>query len=143
MYEALKSAHSGLRWVALILILWAIYNAFTSKEFNKREKLVNLFSMVILHLQLIMGLILYFISPKVKFFEGWMKDAVYRFYGMEHLAGMLIAVILITIGYSKSKRAKTATEKFKPIKIFYLIGLIIILASIPWPFRANLGGAWF
>jgi uncharacterized membrane protein len=143
MYEALKSAHSGLRWVALILILWAIYNAFTSKEFNKREKLVNLFSMVILHLQLIMGLILYFISPKVRFFEGWMKDAVYRFYGMEHLAGMLIAVVLITIGYSKSKRAKTAAEKFKPIKIFYLIGLIIILASIPWPFRANLGGAWF
>jgi uncharacterized membrane protein len=143
MYEALKSAHSGLRWVALALILWAIYNAFTSKEFNKREKLVNLFSMVILHLQLIMGLILYFISPKVKFFEGWMKDAVYRFYGMEHLAGMLIAVVLITIGYSKSKRAKTAAEKFKPIKIFYLIGLIIILASIPWPFRANLGGAWF
>ncbi len=143
MYEALKSAHSGLRWVALILILWAIYNAFTSKEFNKREKLVNLFSMVILHLQLIMGLILYFISPKVKFFEGWMKDAVYRFYGMEHLAGMLIAVVLITIGYSKSKRAKTAAEKFKPIKMFYLIGLIIILASIPWPFRANLGGAWF
>jgi len=143
MYEALKSAHSGLRWVALILILWAIFNAFSSKEFNKREKLVNLFSMVILHLQLIMGLILYFISPKVKFFEGWMKDAVYRFYGMEHLAGMLIAVVLITIGYSKSKRAKTAAEKFKPIKIFYLIGLIIILASIPWPFRANLGGAWF
>jgi membrane protein DedA with SNARE-associated domain len=99
--------------------------------------------MVILHLQLIMGLILYFISPKVKFFEGWMKDAVYRFYGMEHLAGMLIAVVLITIGYSKSKRAKTAAEKFQPIKIFYLIGLIIILASIPWPFRAYLGGAWF
>jgi hypothetical protein len=56
---------------------------------------------------------------------------------------MLIAVVLITIGYSKSKRANTAVEKFKPIKIFYLIGLIIILASIPWPFRANLGGAWF
>jgi membrane protein DedA with SNARE-associated domain len=72
-----------------------------------------------------------------------MKIPLFRFYGLEHFAGMLIAVILITIGYSKSKRAKTATEKFKPIKIFYLIGLIIILASIPWPFRANLGGAWF
>jgi uncharacterized membrane protein len=143
MYEALKSSHSGLRWVALALILWAIFNAFASKEFNKREKLVNLFSMVSLHTQLILGLILYFISPKVKFFEGWMKDASYRFYGMEHLAGMLIAVVLITIGYSKSKRATTTAEKFKPIKIFYLIGLIIILASIPWPFRANLGGAWF
>jgi membrane protein DedA with SNARE-associated domain len=143
MYVALKSAHSGLRWVALALILWAIFNAFTSKEFNKREKLVNLFSMVFLHLQLILGFMLYFISPKVKFFEGWMKDAVYRFYGMEHLAGMLIAVVLITIGYSKSKRAETVAAKFKPVKIFYLIGLIIILASIPWPFRANLDGAWF
>jgi membrane protein DedA with SNARE-associated domain len=143
MYEALKSAHSGLRWVALALILWAIFNAFTSKEFNKREKLVNLFSMVSLHTQLILGFVLYFISPKVSFSEGWMKVPQFRFYGLEHLAGMLIAVILITIGYSKSKRAKTSTEKFKPIKIFYLIGLIIILASIPWPFRANLGGAWF
>lgn len=143
MYEALKSAHSGLRWVALALILWAIFNAFTSKEFNKREKLVNLFSMVSLHTQLILGFILYYISPKVNFLEGWMKAPLFRFYGMEHLAGMLIAVVLITIGYSKSKRGSTSEEKFKPIKIFYLIGLIIILASIPWPFRANLGGAWF
>jgi membrane protein DedA with SNARE-associated domain len=143
MYEALKSAHSGLRWVALALILWAIFNAFTSKEFNKREKLVNLFSMVSLHTQLVLGILLYNISPKVNFSEGWMKIPLFRFYGLEHFAGMLIAVVLITIGYSKSKRAKTAAEKFKPIKIFYLIGLIIILASIPWPFRANLGGAWF
>ena len=143
MYEALKSAHSGLRWVALALILWAIFNAFTSKEFNKRAKLVNLFSMVSLHTQLILGLILYFISPKVNFSEGWMKVPLFRFYGMEHLAGMLIAVVLITIGYSKSKRGSTSEEKFKPVIIFYIIGLIIILASIPWPFRANLGGAWF
>lgn len=143
MYEGLKHAHSGLRWLALILILWAIYNAFTSKEFNKREKLVNLFSMVSLHTQLLLGFILYFISPRVRFFEGWMKDAAYRFYGLEHLIGMLIAVVIITLGYSKSKRASTVAEKFKPIKIFYIIGLIIILVSIPWPFRANLGGAWF
>jgi membrane protein DedA with SNARE-associated domain len=129
--------------VALALILWAIFNAFTSKEFNKREKLVNLFSMVSLHTQLILGFVLYFISPKVNFSEGWMKIPLFRFYGLEHLAGMLIAVVLITIGYSKCKQANTAVEKFKPIKIFYLIGLIIILASIPWPFRANLGGAWF
>jgi ABC-type xylose transport system permease subunit len=145
MYEILKHTHSGLRWVALILILWAIFNSITAKEFTKREKLVNLFSMVSLHTQLILGLILYFISDKVKFFDGWMKEptGIYRFYGMEHLAGMVIAIALITVGYVKSKKGNSPAEIYKPIKLFYIIGLILILASIPWPFRANLGGAWF
>ena len=145
MYEILKHTHSGLRWVALILILWAIFNSITAKEFTKRDKLVNLFSMVSLHTQLILGLILYFISDKVKFFDGWMKEptGIYRFYGIEHLAGMIIAIALITVGYVKSKKGNSPAEIYKPIKLFYIIGLILILASIPWPFRANLGGAWF
>jgi uncharacterized membrane protein len=143
MYEILKHTHSGLRWVALILILLAIYNSVTAKEFGKRQKLINLFSMVSLHTQLILGLVLYFISPRVRFYQGWMKDAADRFYGMEHLAGMLIAIALITVGYVKSKKGTTPAEIYKPIKLFYIIGLILILASIPWPFRANLGGGWF
>jgi membrane protein DedA with SNARE-associated domain len=143
MYEILKHTHSGLRWIALSLIVLAIYNAFTAKEFGKREKMINLFSMVSLHTQLLIGLILYFISPRVSFAAGWMKDAALRFYGMEHLAGMIIAIALITIGYVKSKKGTSPQEIYKPIKLFYIIGLILILASIPWPFRAHLGGAWF
>ena len=143
MYEILKHTHSGLRWIALSLIVLAIYNAFTAKEFGKREKMINLFSMVSLHTQLLIGLILYFISPRVSFAAGWMKDAALRFYGMEHLAGMIIAIALITIGYVKSKKGTSPQEIYKPIKLFYIIGLILILVSIPWPFRANLGGAWF
>ncbi len=144
MYEILKHTHSGLRWIALILILLAIYNAFTAKAFGKREKMINLFSMVSLHTQLLLGLVLYFIYPhRVSFAAGWMKDASFRFYGMEHLAGMLIAIALITVGYVKSKKGKTPASIYKPIKLFYIIGLILILASIPWPFRANLGGGWF
>ncbi|MCF8268982.1 MAG: hypothetical protein K9I25_03360 [Crocinitomicaceae bacterium] len=143
MYDILKHTHSGLRWVALILILMAIYNSITAKEFTKREKLINLFSMVSLHTQLLLGLVLYFISPRVSFAAGWMKDASFRFYGMEHLAGMLIAIALITVGYVKSKKGTTPAAIYKPIKLFYIIGLILILASIPWPFRANLGGGWF
>lgn len=143
MYEALKHAHSGLRWVALILIVLAIYNALSAKEFGKRHKLINLFSMVSLHTQLILGLVLYFNSPLVRFYQGWMKDAEDRFYGMEHFAGMIIAIALITFGYVKSKKGTTPAEIYKPIKLFYIIGLILILASIPWPFRANLGGAWY
>ena len=143
MYEILKHTHSGLRWIALSLIVLAIYNAFTAKEFGKREKMINLFSMVSLHTQLLIGLILYFISPRVSFAAGWMKDAALRFYGMEHLAGMIIAIALITIGYVKSKKGTSPQEIYKPIKLFYIIGLILILVSILWPFRANLVGAWF
>jgi NADH:ubiquinone oxidoreductase subunit 2 (subunit N) len=144
MNSILTHAHSGLRWVAIILLLLAIINAFTAKTFQKKHKMINLFTMITLHTQLIIGLVQYFItSGKVKFFDGWMKEAAFRFYGMEHLMGMLIAIVLITVGYSKSKRGTTDSEKFKPIKLFYLIGFILIIASIPWPFRTALGGSWF
>ena len=141
--EIINHLHSGLRWIALILLIWAIYNAFTAKRFEKKHKMINLFAMVCLHIQLVIGLIQYFTSSKVQFTAEWMKNPLLRFYGMEHLAGMLLAIILITIGYSKAKRKENDADKFKAIRLFYSIGLIIILLSIPWPFRANLGGGWF
>jgi hypothetical protein len=140
--EIINHLHSGLRWVTLILLIWAIANAFSAINFEKKHKMVNLFAMVTLHIQLVIGLIQYFTSAKVQFSEGWMKEPLLRFYGMEHLAGMLLAIILITIGYSKAKRKENDADKFKVIRLFYSIGLIIILLSIPWPFRANLGGGW-
>jgi 4-hydroxybenzoate polyprenyltransferase len=144
MNSILTHTHSGLRWVALILLLLAIVNAFTSKEYDKKHRLINLFAMVSLHTQLLIGLIQYFgTSTKVQFIEGWMKNPLLRFYGMEHILLMIIAIALVTIGHSKSKKGTTPEEKFKPIKLFYLIGLILILAGIPWPFRDALGGGWF
>jgi hypothetical protein len=144
MNSILTHAHSGLRWVALILLILAIINAFTSKTYEKKHKMINLFAMVILHTQLLIGLVQYFgTSSKVQFIEGWMKNPLLRFYGMEHLAGMLIAIIIVTIGHSKSKKGSTPEEKYKPIKIWYVVGLILIVASIPWPFRAALGAGWF
>lgn len=143
MNEILNFTHSGLRWVVLILLLMAIINAFIAGSYEKRHKMINLFAMVTLHIQLLIGIVLYFISDRVKFFDGWMKEASYRFYGMEHAAGMILAIACITIGYVKSKKGNTSSEIYKPIKLFYIIGLILILASIPWPFRSNLGGSWF
>jgi membrane protein DedA with SNARE-associated domain len=106
--------------------------------------MINLFALITVHTQLLIGLVQYFFtSSKTNFSSGWMKVELYRFYGMEHLVGMLIAIVLITVGYSKSKKAATDAEKFKKIKVFYLVGLILILASIPWPFRTALGGSWF
>lgn len=141
--QALISAHSGLRWIALLLLLLAIVNAFTAKSYEKKHRLVNLFTMITFHTQLLLGLVLYFTSEKVQFVTGWMKEPLYRFFGMEHLAGMFLAIVAITIGHSKSKKGADAAAKFKAIKLWYVIALLLVLAFIPWPFRAELGAGWF
>ena len=148
--NGLSAAHSGMRWIVLILILAAIFNAVAAKKsgkYEKKDKMLNLFAMVFLHIQLLIGLILYFSSlstgaGKVSFGEGWMKNASTRFYGMEHVLLMLIAIVLITIGRKKAEKASLAANKHAAIVKFYVIGLILILIGIPWPFR-DLGGSWF
>ena len=146
MYNGLVHAHSGLRWVVLLLLILAIFNAFSKKgngsAWTDKDKKVTLFAMIFTHVQLLIGLALYFMSPLVQFSEGFMKNPIYRFYSVEHITTMLLAIVLITIGYSKSKRAQEAAKKFKTVSTFYLIGLILILAGIPWPFR-ELGAGWF
>jgi hypothetical protein len=141
--QALISAHSGLRWIALLMLLLAIFNAFTAKKYEKKHRLVNLFTMITFHTQLLIGLVLYFTSEKVQFVEGWMKETIYRFYGMEHISGMLLAIIAITIGHSKSKKGADDAAKFKAIKVWYVLAFILVLAFIPWPFRTELGAGWF
>ena len=140
----LVHAHSGLRWLVLGLLLYAIYNAIgkNKSSYEKKDKMVNLFAMISLHIQLLLGLILYFTSPKVSFASGWMKDAALRFYGMEHLIGMLAAIVVVTVGRKLAEKQESAILKNKKIALWYVIGLVLIIASIPWPFR-GLGGQWF
>ena len=67
-----------------------------------------------------------------------------RFRALEHPLGMIIAILLITIGYGKIKRADTDAAKFRALKIFYGLALLLILISIPWPFREGMAGyGWF
>ena len=147
MYNALVHAHSGLRWVALGLLLFAIFNAVknqTSGRYEKKDKMINLFAMVFLHIQLLIGLGLFFINDmsKVSFSEGWMKEPMFRFFGLEHVLGMILAIVLVTIGRKKAEKLTGKRDKHRKIMVFYTIGLILILASIPWPFREALGGKW-
>jgi hypothetical protein len=72
-----------------------------------------------------------------------MKNPQLRFFGMEHILLMVLAAVLITIGRKKAEKAVDPAKKHKLIAIWYVIGLILIFLAIPWPFRANLGGAWF
>ena len=146
MFTALQHTQSGLRWVALILLITAIFNAIASKskgEYLKKDKMINLFTMIVLHTQLLFGLLLYFQSPKVQFSQGWMKDAMLRFYGMEHFLMMVIAIVLVTIGRKKAEKADAPITKHQKIVVWYTIALLVIIAAIPWPFRSALGGQWF
>ena len=145
MYSILVTTHSVLRWVLFIsLVLTIVYAAFNragSQPFNKPIKNLSLATVRLLHLQLLVGIILYFISPKVVFSGMAMKAHLTRFFLVEHLTGMLIAVVLITIGYSKAKKLINDQKKYNTILIYYTIGLLAIIAAIPWPFY-NLGSGW-
>ena len=138
MYTAFSHSHSSLRWLLLVLLVVAIINALMKKgknEYTNKDRLLNLFTMIFFHIQILLGLVLYFISDKVGFGEGWMGDKSARFFGMEHILIMLIAMALITIGHSKSKKGATPALKNKSILIFYTITLELVLAGIPWDFR--------
>ena len=116
--------------ILLKLSFWA--NHDTKRQENKKKhKMINLFAMVILHTQLWIGLVQYFgTSSKVQFIEGWMKNPLLRFYGMEHLAGMLIAIIVVTIGHSKSKKGSTPEEKYKLILDFLIANFHCLLHNV-------------
>ncbi len=146
MYNALLHAHSGLRWIVLVLIIWALFKSFSGwlgkKEYQKSDRLAALFAMVFTHIQLLVGLILYMDSPNVSFASGLMKDTMLRFYTVEHVLMMIIAIVIITIGYTTAKSMTEAVDKHKRIAIMYGIGFLIMLVAIPWPFR-ELGAGWF
>ncbi len=144
MYSGLVHAHSGLRWIVLVLLVVASLVAISKwlgrSGYTDGDRKLYLFTLIAVHTQLILGLILFFISPKVNL--GLLSEKLYRFYSVEHTTGMLIAIILVTVGYSTAKRAADATKKHRLVGIFYAIGLLLILASIPWPSR-NLGAGWY
>ncbi len=146
MYNGLLHAHSGLRWILLALIVWAIIKAISGwtgqKEYQKSDRLSALLALIFTHIQLLIGLGLYFMSPKVSFESGVMESSVLRFYTVEHITMMILAIALITFGFSSAKRMEASLAKHKRVAITYGIGLLIMIASIPWPFR-GLGAGWF
>ena len=140
MYSSLLTLHSWFRWLVLLSLVFAIYKAFTgwklNKPFTKLDNFTRHTTATIAHLQLALGLTLYFISPIVNYFLHNFREAVHmreiRFFGMEHIVMMTSAITIITIGSIKTKRSTIDQEKFKTMAKWYSIGLLLILASIPW-----------
>lgn len=146
MLDVLRHLHSVNRWVVLVLLLVTIFSAFSkwrsNSDYTPGDRKNALMTLIFTHIQFIIGLALLFMSNKVSFEEGWIKNPLYRFYGMEHMSMMIIGVILITVGYSVAKRKTNAKSKFQITWIMYGIGLLVILSRIPWPFQAY-GAGWY
>ena len=114
----------------LTAIIVSILNLQKS-EIQKKQKMIYLIGLIFSHTQLLIGIVLYFISNKVVFSSETMGDKIVRFFTVEHSLGMILSIILITIGYSKSKKM----QSHRKIAWFYSIALLLIIVSIPWPFR--------
>lgn len=144
MLTGLLHTHNLLRYVLLLLILISIARSFSGwmgkKPYTDGNRKLTLFTLISAHLQLVIGLVLYFVSPNVKVgladMGAAMKDPGLRFWTVEHIGMMLIAITLITLGNILSKKGKTDEAKHKRVAIFFLLALIVIFLAIPWPWSA-------
>lgn len=142
MYQFLLPVHSVLRWVLILGILYCIvrgiFGARQKTDFNKTDNFFRSFTSGISHLQLIIGFILYFKSPVTSYFRSHTKEALefreITFFGIVHITLMIIAVLLITIGASKAKRATASVQKHRQLLLWFSLAFIIILIAVPWPF---------
>ncbi|ACU03119.1 hypothetical protein [Pedobacter heparinus] len=142
MYQILLPLHSLIRWLVLISLLFAIYRAYYGRfkklDFSTFDNTIMHIAVKILQIQFCIGITLYFISPIVRYFLNNFKTAVHlremRFFGMEHITMMTIAVFVITIGAEKVSKAKTSEQKYRIMALWFSIGLVLILSSIPWSF---------
>ena len=140
MYNILKTVHSYWAFSVLTILFIAILNSLiriiSKKSFNSTDLRISLFGLIFSHIQLLIGLILYFISP---WFDQWsslgmgvMKNNESRLYLVEHPITNILAIFFITIGWSLHKKQSESSKKFLRISLFYGFGYILLLSRIPW-----------
>ncbi len=144
MYSAIKTLHSSVAWLALALILVAVITAIISvsgkKTLSSANFKVTFFAFVVSHIQLLLGLILYFVSPHGfhNLSGATMKDPAARLLALEHPLINIIAIGLITIGYIKAKKALAIGNAGNTVLIYYTIALVLLFSRIPWNLWLNL-----
>jgi Ca2+/Na+ antiporter len=146
MYLILLHAHSILRWILMFLLLYSIvvslWKWLSKSTFTKSDSLAAAITVHMSHLQLLLGFILYFISSKVMFSKDAMISPIVRFFTVEHISMMVIAIALLTIGNIQSKKTEDNRKKAKLIFWWFFVALIVIMAAIPWPSK-GLGSGWY
>ncbi|MEJ7647137.1 MAG: cytochrome B [Chryseolinea sp.] len=134
MYNTLLQIHSGIRYLVLLGLVVVIVKSFmgliNKSNYDKSDDRLSLFLFISTHTQLLFGLLLYFVSPFVTFGSTTMSDKITRYWTVEHLTGMLLAVALITIARISSKKMVDDTAKHKRMFIFNALALVIIVVII-------------
>ena len=136
----MKNVHSYWAYLVLAILIFAVINAILGlskkKQFTDKDIRIGLFALIVCHIQLLIGLVWYFMSPWFSALTedvgGVMKEKSLRLLAVEHPVMMILAIVFITIGWSKHKKKTTDSAKFKTFVIFYGIGLLLMLSKIPW-----------
>ncbi len=146
MHQILVVLHSLNRFVLLILLVVVIIKSLMGwlkqSPFEKSDDKFSLFLFISTHTQLLLGLILYFLSPAVIFSGASMKDPVARYWLVEHITGMLIAIVLISLGRILSKKLSDSTAKHKRTFIYNIAAFVIILLIIGQNHRGFFSVSW-
>ncbi len=133
--------HSGWAYITLIILIFAVVNAIiglnSKKEFTDKDLRISLFTLIVAHIQLIIGFIAFFVSAQFEYvldngMGAAMKEPTIRLFVVEHPLMMILAITLITMGFSKHKKQNTDKGKFKTIALYYGIGLLFVLSRLPW-----------
>lgn len=148
MQHTLVIIHSLVRWLILLFGIWAVIRALMGvsgkSAYGSSDAKAGLFFMIFLDIQMLLGIVLLFVSPFVSFDMGTtMKSPGLRFFTVEHTIMAIIAIALVHIGRGKIKKLTDDAKKHRTALVFFGLALIVILALIPWPFREALGRGWF
>ena len=139
MYTGLQHTHSGLAYLALLalvlVIIWALVGALSGRDFQEKDRKIALIAFILCHIQLLVGLILYFVSPlgySLLAGGGAMADATARLTALEHPLINILAIVLVSVGFIRAKKLESSTAKFRSIYMLYAVGLVLILSRVPW-----------
>lgn len=137
MYNIIQHSHSGIMWLAVSMLVLSVLFSLLSLIKNNESFSLKWFKFYkitkwVFYIQTLLGLTLYFISPKVSFESGFMKSETLRFYAMEHPIMMLIVVALISIGLFKARKKEVSILKSKTVFIYYTIALVVVALMVPW-----------
>lgn len=142
-YTVIRHLHSIVRWLLLsgllVSIILAISALSNKKGLGSTGRLFARLTVHMAHLQFLVGILLFIVSPRVIFSADSMRSPIARFFLVEHTAAMLLAIILITVGHTRMKKSIDEVRSTRTLLWFYIFSLAIILFMIPWPFTRYAG----
>jgi hypothetical protein len=139
MYTGLQHLHSGLAYLVLLslifVIIYGLIGSLSGREFSEKDRKIAMIAFILSHTQLLIGLILYFVSPlgfSLLTAEGTMSDSAARLTALEHPLINILAIVVISVGYIRAKKLEASRAKFRSIYMMYAVGFLLILSRIPW-----------